>query len=343
MLRGAVSVLSVLACTCVASHARADGLMLAWERSESAASCADAERVRLLVEETLGEAPFVDEAEATRIVHTRADGVPGAWTFEIQVQDVSGDESAAVRRIESDARDCAELDGSVALVIALLVAAEPERPLHPVVTTAEPEPLPEPEPESAPEVVAPVDSPVAPPPPSTTIGGVIAAGGALSSGLLGDPAFGVRFAGAIDLGGADVALELAVIGWPTTTTSSSVGSVDLDATTGSVGACGRALRDRWVWIEACGGVLAGVTHAVGRNVGEALAANDPAVALEATVRATVWAVGPLGIRLTLGLDVPLVRTRWEVSQSGVRVPIATTAPVAAALALELVLRLGDGP
>ena len=135
-------------------------------RAEGAASCPSAAQIERDVSERLGRSPFSERGErGIEVVVQRAEN---RWQARLYLR-VDASETDAVRLIESDAADCAELGKSVALAVALAIA--PELP-------------PEPKPEPAAPPPQPCPPPPEPLPPPPTVHGEASLRGLISPNLL---------------------------------------------------------------------------------------------------------------------------------------------------------------
>lgn len=141
------------ACFCLllaqAAQAAGSRYRLQVVRADGAASCPSTAQLEHDVVERLGRDPFSETGErGLEVVIQRAEG---KWQARLYLR-VDASEADAVRLIESDAQDCAELGKSVALAVALAIAPDSSP------TT------PKPEPASPPPVPCPPPPPPAPPP-----------------------------------------------------------------------------------------------------------------------------------------------------------------------------------
>jgi hypothetical protein len=301
--------------------ARADGTVLEWSRAGGAESCADEGTIRALVERTLGEPMPTAPAEAPgRIVRGRATRAARGWTIEIDVVE-GGGLSRPARRIDSELTDCRRLDGSIALVVALLVRPT-EESVRPVVETVPPE--------TSPREAAATSAPFT---------AMISAGPTLAVGIVGDLAFGARIAVAIGLSVDDLALRVGVSAFPSRTVRVSVGAAEIDGWLGLVGLTGRVLRERWVWLEIGADLHAGVARAAGREVTVPVVVAEPLVIVGLVAAGTVWLHEMLGVRLETSLAIPVVRNQWLIASGATVTELASTADVGMLVALEAVLRL----
>jgi hypothetical protein len=140
-------------------------------RAEGAGSCPSALVIERDVSQRLHRRPFSDASERSiDVVLERGDG---KWLAKLYLR-VEPSDSDAVRSIESDAADCAELGKAVALAVALAIA--PELP-------AEPEPQPKPQ-------VACPPARVVPPPPKASLHGAASLRLLFSPNLLPHRSFG---------------------------------------------------------------------------------------------------------------------------------------------------------
>jgi hypothetical protein len=150
-----------------APQARANpSARLVYVRGPGANDCPNEDVVRKSVATRLGYDPFFLSAPTTIFVELSRDGGE-RFAAVVKLIDNEGVERG-VRRIESHTRDCADLVGTLALTISLVVdplslAVAPSPP-----TAVAPPPAPPAAPPAPPPASAPVDAPapVAPSPPS---------------------------------------------------------------------------------------------------------------------------------------------------------------------------------
>ena len=165
---GVLSALLVLSVMPSRSLAAGSSYRLQLVRAEGAASCPSGVQVERDVTERLGRNPFSEQGErGIEIVLQRSDE---KWLARLYLR-VDAGEKDAVRLIESDAAECAELGKSVALAVALAIA--PDLP---------PESKPEPEPE--PPEPCPPPPPPKLPPPHHSLHGEASLRGVISPNLL---------------------------------------------------------------------------------------------------------------------------------------------------------------
>jgi hypothetical protein len=249
----------------------------------------------------------------------RAPPTAGGWDVSIALIE-HGVARDPVRRIASEANDCRRLDGSIALVVALLVRPS-DRPIHPPLA---PEPGTEPEPATA-ATSAPVHA-------------LLGIGTAVGFGVIGDVAVGGRIGVAIGLGGDDFALRVGATLFPSRTVSAAPGGAEIDGWLASLGITGRLFRDRWAWVEVGGTIDAGMTRATGRDVSMPLTAIDPLVIATASASTTFWPHEVLGIRLEGALAFPIVGTQWVIESGSASDEVASMSPASGMIALEAVVR-----
>lgn len=220
-------------------------------RAEGAASCPSVAQLEHDVVERLGKNPFSMTSErGLEVVVQRAEG---KWQARLYLR-VDASEVDAVRLIESDAAECAELGKSVALALALAIA--PELP-------------PEPQAEPAPPPPEPCPPPALPLPPPATWHGAASLRAVLSPYLLPIAISGEGAPRTASLGGA-VTLTFrgdlfgAAIGglfFPTRELRTPDARLGFGLTAGFASGCLWArLENPQIW--SCIGARAGALHSV---------------------------------------------------------------------------------
>lgn len=303
--------------------------------------CLNQEAIRAAVAEALdtelGESD--DDAKAS----IRLEPMTQGWRVEIEVE-IAGTSLRTRRALEIADSRCEEIADTITLVLALLVdelwaeqrtVVVPER-AHPEVTeppTPEPPPPEPPVREPAPPTLPESASPAAGPrwTVDTGVEGVMSVrdlpGVAAGTGLRSEVSsphvwsFGVR---------ASV--------WPLAQTAAGDGGdARFTAFDGGLFVCPRFFERAVVQLAACLGPRAGVLLAQGRGFDETLSARRPRALIDAELGARFALVGPLRVRLGVGLAIPLVRDRFVVQDAGELARIHRAWPVVptANLSIEL--------
>jgi hypothetical protein len=263
-------------------------------RAEGAGSCPSAAQIERDVSERLRRNPFTEQGErGIEIVVQRAEK---GWQARLYLR-VDAADSDAVRLIESDAEDCAELGKSVALAVALAIA--PELPPEP-----KPEPV-APEPEPCPPPPEPL-----PPPPS--VHGSASLRASIAHNLLPQTAPGAALT--VTLRGELVGAAFGGVFYPETELRTEGAHLGFGLSAGFASGCLWAkTSDPQIW--SCIGARVGALHSV-------VYSPDP---VQPGDRFWWAASSELGLRQHLGGRVfielgaaalfPLVRHRFQVDAS----------------------------
>ncbi|HKY35108.1 MAG TPA: hypothetical protein VJN18_04145 [Polyangiaceae bacterium] len=210
-------------------------------RAEGAGSCPSAAQIERDVAERLRRDPFSEQGErGIEIVVQRVETRWQAWLY----LRVDASEVDAVRLIESDAEDCAELGQSVALAVALAIA--PELPPEPKPTPPPPEPEPCP----------PPPSPLLPPP---TVHGEASLRALVSPNLLPRTAPGAALT--VTLRGELIGVALGGAFYPQTELRTAEAHLGFGLSAGFASGCLWArTSDPQIW--SCIGARVGALHSV---------------------------------------------------------------------------------
>jgi len=316
-------------------------LALSWE---APAACLDAAALARLVERALARRVFVDaEAADARLLGTLTAHGRG-FRAHLEVRR-SGDDAAvlASRDLELDAAECHALDGSIAVVAALLADGTPSLPeaplLPPTTLRVEVPPVsPAPSPPPSPSPSAPSQPPL---PLRPTLGAFLGVGVGVTFGLL---------PGAAPWGGASAwiaplsSLRLGLEGraWAPSTRLVGGSGVTLSAFALAVVGCWRAIRGGVLALTACG------RFDVGALIGEPIAlvsSGDPRRALflaGVDARAGLRGPGPLYFELAPEVGAPLTRPLYYYEDRFGRThEVHRAAPVVFGLGISAGMRFGD--
>jgi hypothetical protein len=274
-------------------------------RADGAGSCPSALVIERDVSQRLRRHPFSDTGErGIDVVLERGDG---KWLAKLYLR-IDPSDSDAVRLIESEAPDCAELGKSVALAVALAIA--PELP-------------PEPEPEPKPEPVCPPARAVSPP-PKTSLHGAAALRLLFSPNLLPHRSFGSALS--VSLRGELVGANFGGLFYPESELQNAGAHLGFGISAAFASGCLWArTKEPQVW--SCIGARVGALH----SVVYAPEPNRPgdhfwwAASSELGLRQQLY--GRLFFEVGAAAVFPLLRQRFEVEASsgsaGTAVPTLT--------------------
>jgi hypothetical protein len=212
-------------------------------RAEGAGSCPGAASIERDVRARLGRDPFAPAGErGIEIVVERSENV---WRAKLYLR-VDPSEPDAVRLLESEATDCAELAKSITLAVALAIAPELEA---------------EPAPPAPPEPVCPPPAPSLPPPPSPprSLHGDVAARALLSPQLLPGTSAGAALA--ISVRGSLLGVSFGGLFFPENELREPKAHLGFGITGGFVAGCLWA-RTAEPQLWSCLGARAGALHTV---------------------------------------------------------------------------------
>jgi hypothetical protein len=229
---------------CLPSAARAaDGhYRLELVRADGAGSCPGAASIERDVAARLGRDPFAPAGErGIEIVLERTEDV---WRAKLYLR-VDPSAPDAVRLLESEATDCAELAKSITLAVALAIAPE-----------LEPEPPPPPPPEP---ICPPPPAPPPPPPSPGSLHGDVAARALLSPQLLPGTSAGAALA--ISARGSLLGVSFGGLFFPENELRESNARLGFGITGGFVAGCLWA-RTAQPQLWSCLGARAGALHTV---------------------------------------------------------------------------------
>jgi len=301
--------------TLLPSRARAQ-VALAWRRLSGAEACPDAAALRTAVTARVGSGFVLADEGATRVLEGEVAPLWPGHRVHIRLRERSG-ALLGERTLVDRAADCAALSEATALAIALLFESAPPPTPSPA---SPPPPFSARAPEGALRPPAPAgavaEQPAVGPPrpaPGSRWRYALAAGALGSLALLPSPtvhAFvGLRVAPTplyaielrlVALGGADQQVG-----------GDSLGSARFSTIHALLAGCRQLLRTRWLGLDACVGLIAGVVRAEGSGFSEQdFTSSAPLVAGSARLASELTLVGPLYSALALGLGVPFTNTRF---------------------------------
>jgi hypothetical protein len=292
MLGGACSIAALLAPSELLAAGASYRLQLV--RAEGAGSCPSGAQIERDVAERLGRDPFSKRGErGIEVVVQRAEqGFQARLYLRVDASEVD-----ALRLIESDAADCAELGKSVALAVALAIA--PELP-------------PEPEAEPPPPPPAPCPPPPAPPPPRSTVHGEASMRGLISPNLLPETSPGGALT--VTLRGDLLGVAFGALFYPQQELRARQAHLAFGLSAGFASGCLWArTSDPQLW--SCIGARAGALHSVVVSP-EPVRPGDRfwwAASSELGLRQHVFGRG--FVELGVAAVFPLVRYRFQVDAS----------------------------
>jgi hypothetical protein len=299
---------------------------LSWVRSEGADGCTGGKELAGAVEAIVGRRVFVSASAADVAVEGRIDRTDAGWKATLRISDEGGAVLGS-RELTSPASDCRAMDGSLALVIAVMI--DPDAASRPLPPVARP--------------VAPASPPrEAPPSPSARWSiaprlGVSAAFGELPApawgatmGLrIGPPAVGVEVFGSLFL--------------PQTITVPTAPGASARFTWADAGValCPSLASASTVSLAVCAGAAGGVRTATPRSGLEDEQGSSSFVALGVLRARLAWQLTPLLFALADGgADVPFERPDWTAtSASGAMISVFRPSVVGGAAGVSVGLRL----
>ena len=269
--------------------------------------CIDGARVATAVSAMLGRDVFTSTATAERAVQGRFERTPdGGWIAVVTLLRRDG-EVIGTRRVATADPACSALDEPLGLVIALLVDAPAERTVR----------------------VPP--RPATPPSPAARFAVLLEGRG--SSGLVGPVGAGAELTVSLEWP-VRLAVELsagATYGEPSITE----GTAELLAIEATLGACGVPLRGPFR-LRLCAGGRGGALRATARGFDTTSPETRPLATVSIWGRFTAELGGGLGLTLTAGAGVPLVRDRFLYADpAGTTHELYHPSPVHALLGLGL--------
>jgi hypothetical protein len=287
----------------VAAGAPANQARLSWVRAEGAGACPPAQVVRDGVVKKLGYDPFSDDAPRSFEVVAKRESA--SWRAHIYSHDAQRGTSG-FREIQSDADDCAELVGAVALAIAL--AIDPEGALAAAPPAAAPPPQRAPTvPASQRERVPPAPCPPAAPPAGWRA--TLTARGLAAFGALPRSAAGAAIA-ATAYGPSRTAFSTGAWLLPSVRTSPDAPIFGFGLTAGWLDACFVLHEGASASARACAGLRAGLIHAVVYTP----VPTDPGDrfwwALGSSLAAEQRVIGRVFVEAGIEVMMPLVRYRF---------------------------------
>jgi len=324
-VRRAVALLTALGWLVRAAPGRADEVpvtaALEWHRGPGAEGCIDREALALRVDRQLGRPAVVAESRGDVAIDGRVERAPAGPGYVAHVTAARDGSPLGVRDLGTDRADCAALEDSVTLVVALLI--DPEHALAP---RAEPAPPPSP---PAPLPVGEGGASVAPGAPERDVPPVtrrtpwraeLAASGVLLVGLMPSPAPG--FGAAVSLLPPSVlSVEVGAAWFSNESTGSAAGGGSFGLVEGTLDVCPTLGRWSRLLLEACGGVGAGAMTAQGFGFSHLESHAQAMVALDAGARATVHLAGPLLAFAGIRALVPLVRPDFVYADGTGKTPL----------------------
>ncbi len=257
-----------------------------FEWSASDPTCLDRASIVGGVEARLGRSVFVDEG-ADFHVEGRMTGAEGDASVELELVDRSGN-SLGVRRLASSA-PCTELAASVALVLAVILDMREE---HATTIRVAATPAP---PRESPTRIA------------------VGAHAVVVHGLV--PDWGIGPGAWASITPSPIALFVGIDALLTSEARAGAGSGQFDALRGAIGACvDRAVVASIFAFEPCLALRGGVLRARGTGFDEPRSRVRPLASVSAGVRVAVEIVSSLTIDLGVGVDLQLVRDRFDAPQ-----------------------------
>ncbi len=283
---------------------------LSWVRAADTEGCISTEALSSEVEARLGRSVFGARSSADMRIEgsiQRVDSPNVRWRVRFTLYDVGG-KPLGHRDLESDREDCAALDDSLALIVALLVdlhkdeAREQQRRLAPRPPAKKPTTF------RIPKRTRKIDRRRAPEVWS-------AVGVSTSYGYLPQAALGIRLAVGLDPA-VFWPMELdAILTFPSER-HTNTGGARFTARSVGLSICPLTLRQSWVVTRACAGGRLGQLIATGFGFDET---HEPNVLVPSGL-ARVTAMFPLGdhfgVSAGAGALVPLKRPRFVADEAG---------------------------
>ncbi len=309
------------------------------------AACIDASALAELVERTLDRRVFVNAGAADALMEGAITAQGRGFRVHLEVRSGDADADAraplAMRDLDVEAAECRALDGSIAVVAALLADGAPSLPEAPPPPPTRLRVTLPPSPPSPPPVPSTSPPPSPPPPRRPPLAAFFGAEGGVTFGLL---------PGAAIFGGASAwvaplpALRLGLDGRAWSSRPKLVGDsgAAISAFALAVAACWRAVSGRVFALAACArfdaGFLLGAPIAL-ESTGE-LRRTLLLPGLDA--RAGLRVVGPLYLELVPELGAPLARPRfYYIDRLGQTQDVHRSSAIVFSLGLSLGARFGD--
>jgi hypothetical protein len=303
---------------------------LEWHRADGAEGCIDRETLAERVDRQLGRPAVVAASRGDVTIEGRVERAPaGRPGFRAHLTAARDGSPLGARDLGTDRAECAALDDSLTLVVALLI--DPE---HVLAERAPPSPAPPSPPAASDATLSPrewagVREPWSPAVPEHDVPAVtrrspwraeLDASGELLVGLMPSPAPGLR--AAVSLLPASIpAVELGVEWFSNESTGSAAGGGSFGLVEGSLDVCPTIGRWSRLRLAACGGVDAGAMTAQGFGFSHLESHAEATVALGAGARATFHIAGPLLAFAGLRALVPLVRPDFVYADGAGKTPL----------------------
>jgi hypothetical protein len=264
---------------------------LAWDPSSARQGCIDQDELATRVESTLGHRVFASSGSAevgTTVRGYAAADPPGrGWIAVVEVR--RGDAPPLRRELRLGAADCHQLDDAIVLVVALMVDVS-----------------------GGGSSALPLDIGRAPRRVTVSVGPDIA----IAAGMLPGAAVGIGLVMQTEIRPL-WPIAVWAHGWPVTNALAPVSQAggQIWALTFGAALCPWKLaRSRWEFL-ACGGGTAGVIYSQG--VGPLQPPkSDKRLYVQAEIQGgvRVQVMGPISVRLALGVAVPITQNRYDFTQ-----------------------------
>jgi hypothetical protein len=266
------------------------GVHLSWVRENSAAECPDAAAIETEVTERLGDNPF--RRQPTQFIEAIVARQATAFEVTIAMRDESG-RLIGNRSLSSTSEDCRSISTAAALIIAILI--------DPQVLTRAPPPS-----EGASTPAIPV---------SRDIGARLALQAEAAWGTLPRVAFGVGFAGTVDLA-RRAALGFTAVFLPEVRAGSPNEGFAFGQSSGELVGCFVATDPpaggpRW---ELCGGVGLGLLHVVVSTSTPINPGQRWSVAAAQVTRLILPFARQAVVELSAGIEEPFTRRSFFIEQ-----------------------------
>jgi hypothetical protein len=304
-----------------AGIAQADDATLEWSAPEG---CRDAAAFEEMLRQGLG-APLAEIAAPGTVVRVRfSDAAP--WSVSVEVA-LADDRRTRTLAIGGD--DCHALDDGLVVVVALLVdeAAAAARPSE--------APTPAPVVITLPAPVVAIEAE-----PTSSLRGAFALGATGRFDSL--PGFALGAALLLEVRVHElVTLGAGALYLPSASATRGDVSAQVDAVGGSLQSCVLGQPAAFVELGGCAGLQALLVNATGMGLAVAQHSNGLELDVGLEARGAIQLVGPLWLRLTVGLGLALVRARIYFETGDLRETLHLTSvafPMGSAL---LELRLGE--
>jgi hypothetical protein len=267
---------------------------LNWVRLTGAEDCIGSVELAAAVEHRLGRPVFVAAARAGLAVEGRVEPRDGGYAALLKMTDSSG-AILGSREVKTDSPSCRDLDGSLVLVLSVMIEPALEPPPAP----------PPPPPAPLPLVIVVAPPPPEKPGPPWRFG--VEAGPTVTAGLTPAPALGLQLElTAIPLSGLAFGLGGRLL-LPQTTSLSAGASANVYAGTGRVSVCPRWELPRGFELAACAGAEVGGLRV--EPVGLQSGTSQTSLLVDAMATANVtWVLADRAyLRLGAGVLVPFHR------------------------------------